>query len=151
MGTSEDFWTINSPSISVLGGVLALAEASDVDTLEEDIRRVGDKVVPLRGVAQLERADSTAVQPDNTNQNWTQNEGVRSVQVIPDLSIAVESAITIDVDVCTTELEESRRILVDLLEGIGLPIVGVVGELNCAQDFYNDVVSQSIVWRAPLL
>lgn len=125
-----------SPSISVLGGVLALAVAGNVDTLEQDVRRVGDKVVPLRGVAQLERADSTAVQPDNTHQNGTQNEGVRGVQVVPDLAIAVESTVTINVDVCSTELEESRRVLVDLLEGIGLPVVGVVGELNCALDVY---------------
>lgn len=128
----------NSPSISVLGSVLALAVAGNIDTVEQDIRRVGDKVVPLRGVAQLERADSTAVQPDNTDENRTQNQSVRSVQVIPNLTIAIESTVSVDVDVGSTELEESRGILVDLLEGIGLPVVGVVGELDCAEDFYNE-------------
>jgi hypothetical protein len=125
----------NSPSIGVLSGVLALAVAGNIDTLEQDVRRVGDKVIPLRGVSQLERADSTALQPDNTDKNRTQNQSVRSVQVVPHLTIAIESTISIDVDVGSTELEEGRRILVDLLEGIGLPVVGVIRELDCAEDF----------------
>jgi hypothetical protein len=136
----QDFHGVNSPSISVLGSVLALAVASNIDTLEQDVRRVGDKVVPLRGIAQLERADSTAVQTDNTNQNGTQDESIRSVQVVPNLTIAVQGTVTIDVDICTTELEEGRRILVDLLEGIGLPVVGIVGELDCSEDFYDNVI-----------
>jgi hypothetical protein len=79
------------------------------------------------------------VQPDNTNQNGTQNEGIRGVQVVPNLAIAIQGTVTIDVDVCTSKLEESRRVLVDLLERIGLPVVGVVGELDCSENFYNNM------------
>lgn len=50
------------------------------------------------------------------------------------MAIAIKKATTIDVDVVAAKLKKGGCVLKDLLESIGLPIVGVVGELNIALD-----------------
>lgn len=72
------------------------------------------------------------MQPDDTNQYRTENEGILGVQVIPDLAIAIEGTVAVHVDILATELEERRSILVALFEGVGLPVVCVIGELDRA-------------------
>lgn len=80
------------------------------------------------------------MQANNTKQNRSQNIDVLSIQIIPDLTVAVEEASAIDIDIISTELEECCGILEDLLESVCLPVVGVVGELNVALNVDVDVV-----------
>lgn len=44
------------------------------------------------------------------------------------MAVAVEGAAAVDVDVGAAELEEGGGVLEDLLEGVGLPVGGVVCE-----------------------
>jgi hypothetical protein len=53
------------------------------------------------------------------------------------LAVSVQSTASVDVDVLAAELEEGGGVLEDLLKGIGLPVIGVVGELNVALDVCN--------------
>ena len=71
---------------------------------------------------------------DNTKQDWPQDIDVFSVEIIPDLSIAVEHAAAVDIDVLAAELEEGGGVLEDLTETVGLPVVRVVGKLDVALD-----------------
>ena len=61
---------------------------------------------------------------------------VLCVEVVPCLTVAVEGATAIDVDVIASELEEGGSVLESLEEAICLPIVGVVGEENAALDIW---------------
>lgn len=58
----------NSP-ISVLGGILALAVAENVNVGEDDLARVGDQSVPLWAVAELEIRDFGILGTDQTKEN----------------------------------------------------------------------------------
>jgi hypothetical protein len=53
------------------------------------------------------------------------------------LAVSVQSTTSVDVDVLAAELEEGGGVLEDLLEGVGLPVIGVVRELNVALDIYT--------------
>lgn len=125
----------NVPSIRVLsshGRVLGISR--DVDAIIENVCRVGDEVVPLWGIAQVQRANGTPIQTNNAKQNRAEDKSVLCVQIVPDLTITVQSAASINVHVLTTELEEGRCILEDLLESIRLPVIGIVGELDGSLD-----------------
>ena len=118
----------NAPSISVLGLVVALTITRNVNPIKEHIRRVSHKVVVLRRVPQLQRTDCATIQPDDAHQDGTQNEIIFGIQIIPDLSVAIDCTATVHIHIFTTELEEGRSVLEALFEGVGLPIVCIVGE-----------------------
>lgn len=122
------------PSISILSRILALTIPRDINPLKQNIRGIGHKVIPLRRVSQFQRTNGTPMQTNDTHQNRAQNEGILGIQVIPDLSVPIERTVSVNVDILATELEEGCCVLVDLFEGVGLPVVCVVGELDCAQD-----------------
>jgi hypothetical protein len=123
------------PSISVLGRVSAAAKSRDINAIEEDVGRIGNEVIPLRRVTKLERADGTPIEPNDTHQDRAQDKSITRIQIIPDLPITIKGTVTVHVYVFTTELEERRGILVNLLEGVGLPIISVIAELDMALDF----------------
>jgi hypothetical protein len=72
------------------------------------------------------------VEANGTEEDRPQNIDVFGVQIVPNLTIAVESTTTINVNIVTTELEESGSILEGLVKCVLLPVIRVVGELNCA-------------------
>ena len=120
--------------ISILRRVLAHTVTLNIDVCEDNVLRILDKRVPLRAVSELEVLDSPSLEADDTKQNRAQDVNVHSKEIIPHLTVAVESAATIDVDIVTTELEERGRVLESLLEGVILPVVRIVGELDRALD-----------------
>lgn len=125
---------VRVPAVRVLGRVLGHGAARDVDVGEDDVGAVGDQVVPLRAVAQLQVRDGAALEADGAEQDGPEDVDVLGVQVVPHLAVAVERAAAVDVHVFAAQLEEGSGILEDLLEGIGLPVVGVIGELERALD-----------------
>ena len=129
--------TVRVPAIRVFSGVLALAAAEDVDVVEDHVGRVGNERVPLRTVSELQVGDSRAFRADDTEEDGAQDVDVLGVEVIPGLTISVKGAATVDVDVFAAELEEGGGVLVDLLERVCLPVVGVVCELDGALDVYS--------------
>jgi hypothetical protein len=124
------------PSICILGHILAAAKSRDINSIKQHISGIGHEVVPLRRIAKLERTNGATLQSDDTHQNGTQDESILCIQIIPDLTISIEGTIAIHIDILAAELEEGRGVLVDLLESICLPVIGVIGELNMALDFY---------------
>lgn len=130
----------NITTYGVLCNVLALTGTRDGDVGENDVAAVGDPVVVLGAVAEVQVLDSRVVQANSAEENRSQNVDVRSIQVIPDLTIAIEEATTVDIHIIATKLEKGSGILEDLFEGIRLPVVGVIGELNIALDVKIDVV-----------
>jgi hypothetical protein len=80
------------------------------------------------------------VQTHSTEEDRSQDVDVLSIQVIPDLAIAIEESTTIDVHIIATKLEECGGVLEDLLESVCLPVVCVVGELDVTLDIKIDVV-----------
>ena len=125
---------------SVLGWVLALTGSRDGDVREQDIGAVGDPVVVLRAVAEVQVLDSRVVQADSTEEDRSENVYVLSIQIIPDLAVAVKETTTIDVHIISTELEECGGVLEDLLESVRLPVVCVVGELDVTLNIEIDMV-----------
>lgn len=87
------------------------------------------------------------MQTNGTEENRSQNVDVLSIQVIPNLAVAVEEAAAVNVDVVATKLEEGCGVLEDLLERICLPVIGVVGELNITLDIKVDVVEVCQIQR----
>ena len=131
--------TVRVPAIRVLSGVLALAAAEDVDVVEYNVGGVGNERVPLRTVSELQIGDGGAFRTNHTEENGAKDVDVLGVEVVPGLAVSVEGAAAVDVDVLTAELEESGGVLVDLLEGVGLPVVGVVCELDGSLDVFLTV------------
>ena len=83
---------VSVPAVRVLGRVLALGEAADVDVVEHDIGAVGHEVVVLRAVAEDEVRDDAVLEAVDADQHGPQRVDVLGVQVIPDLPVAVESS-----------------------------------------------------------
>lgn len=63
----------------------------------------------------------------------------------PPLAIAVENAITIDLDVFAAPFPEHEAVLEGMTERIGLPVWCVVGELDLAVEFDMDIVQEGQV------
>jgi len=80
------------------------------------------------------------VQTDSTEEDRSENVDVLSIQIIPDLAIAIKETTTVDIHIIASQLEECSGILEDLLESIRLPVVGIVGELNITLNIKIDVV-----------
>lgn len=92
----------------------------------DDVGGVYDNVEPLRGEAHVDVADAAAGQADDTEKDRAQNVDVLGVLVIPYLAVAVERAAAVDVDVLAANLPECGGILEGKVEGIGVPVVGIV-------------------------
>lgn len=137
LGTYTDICPKNSPPIRILRLIPTRTIPRDIDPVKQHVRRVRHQMVPLRRVPQLQRADRGPTQPDDAHQDGPQDQVVPGVQVVPDLAVAVQRAAAVDVDVLAAQLEEGRRVLEDLPEGVGLPVVGVVGELDRSEDFWS--------------
>lgn len=67
--------------------------------------------------------------------------------VPPPLAIAVEHAAAVDLDVLAAPLPEHQAVLEGVVEGIGLPVRGVVGEFDFAIQLDVDVVQEGQVQR----
>jgi len=130
---------VRIPTIGVLRCDVVLAIATDVDILKDHVRAVGHEVVVLRRVTEVEVGDGTIVQADGAEEDGSENVDILSVQVVPNLSVAVEHASAVDVDVFATQLEESGRVLERLEEGVCLPVVRVIGELDVCLDICSIV------------
>jgi hypothetical protein len=74
------------------------------------------------------------VEPDCAEEDGAQDVDVGGVEVVPDLPVAIDGAAAVDVDVGSAELEEGGGVLEGLVEGVGEPVAGVVGELEGALD-----------------
>ena len=74
------------------------------------------------------------MQSVDANQHWSQRVDVGGVKIIPNLTIAVESAASVDVYIFSSELEERCDVLEDKLEAVCLPVGGIVGEENISLD-----------------
>lgn len=135
---------VRVPTVGVLRFVLAGRVASDIEVVEDDIRTVGQKVVPLRRIAKVEIRDGSAMQANCAEQDRAQDVNVFSIEVVPDLTIAVQHAAAVDVDVFATNLEKRSCVLVNLVESVVLPVVRVVGKLDVALDVYDELISQSL-------
>lgn len=72
------------------------------------------------------------MQTDDTHQDWTQGIDVGRIQIIPDLTIAIDGSATVDLHIIASQLEERSRILENLFKGMGLPVCGIIRELNVA-------------------
>lgn len=84
------------------------------------------------------------MQSNGSEQNWPLNSLVGVEQVPPRLTIAFESAASIDVDILAAEQEKASRALEVELECVLLPEVGVVCECDAALnvDVYVGQVAQ---------
>lgn len=94
-------------------------------------------MVPLRRIAKFQRPNGASIQADNSHQNRAKNKRILRVQIVPDLAVAVDGATTVHINIFAAELEEGRRVLIDLSERVGLPVIGIIGELDGAEDFYT--------------
>lgn len=135
--------TVRVPTICILRFVFAGRVASNVEVIEDDIRTVSQEVIPLRRVTKVEIRDRSAMQANCAEQDRAQDVDVLSIEVVPYLTIAVQHAAAVDVDVFTTNLEKRRGVLVNLVESVVLPVVRVVGKLNVALDVCQ-LISRSI-------
>jgi hypothetical protein len=77
------------------------------------------------------------MEANGAEENGSQDVDVLGVQIIPDLTVPVESATSIYVDIITTELEERGSILKGLIECVLLPIIRIIGELDRALNVYS--------------
>lgn len=129
---------LDLPSIGVLSSnTCVLAVSRNIDALEQDISGVGHKVVPLRRVTEVQRTNSTSIEPNDSNQHRTKNKSINGIEVIPDLAVSIKGTATVNIDILSTQLEESSGILVDLGECILLPVVCVVCEGHVSLDIYS--------------
>ena len=96
----------------------------------------------MRGVPQVQVANAACAQSNGTEQDGPQDVDVLGVEIIPDLAVAVQSAASVNVNVFPAELEERCGVLEHLLEGIGLPVVCVIGEENVSSDVHVHVLQK---------
>ena len=135
----EERWEDVSVPIGVLRRTRTLARSLNRDVGEYDIGGIGNEVVPLRAVPHVEIRNVSTLKTDGAEEDRTQDVDVLGVEIVPDLAVAINSSAAVDVDVLATELEEGGCVLEDLVEGVLLPVVGVICELDCALDVCNDV------------
>jgi hypothetical protein len=81
--------TVRVPAIGVLGRVLALATAEDVDVVENDVARVGNERVPLRAVSEFQIGYGGTFCADETEEDRPQDVDVLGIQVVPGLAVSV--------------------------------------------------------------
>lgn len=66
----------------------------------------------------------------NADQNRTESIDVCRIKIVPDLSVPIDSAATVDVDIIASKFEESCHILEAEFERVCLPVHSIVRELN---------------------
>lgn len=71
---------------------------------------------------------------DQSKENGTEDVDVLGIEVVPGLTVAVQGTAAVDVDVFASNLEKGGCILEHLLEGVGLPVISIVCELNGSLD-----------------
>ena len=76
------------------------------------------------------------MQPDRTEEDRSEDVDILRVEIVPDLSVAVEHTATIDIHVLTAELEKGRCVLEGLEEAVRLPVVCIVRELDVTLDVW---------------
>ena len=74
---------------------------------------------------------------DQSKKNGAQDVDVLGIEVVPGLTVAVKSAATVDVDVFASNLEKRGCVLEYLLEGIGLPVISIVCELDGSLNIWS--------------
>lgn len=117
---------VRVPAVGILGRIGVICAAGDGDVVVDDVGGVYDDVEPLRGEAHVDVADAAAGQADDAEKDRAQDINVLGVPVVPDLAVAVERAAAVDVDVLAANLPECGGILEGKVEGIGVPVVGIV-------------------------
>lgn len=123
-------WHGTNLPISVLRRILALASSSNVDVGKDNVARVCHKVVPLWRVSQVQVLDTAPLEPNCSEENRAEDVDILRIEIIPHLAVAIECTTAVDIDIGAAELEERGCVLEGLVEGIGLPVVGVVAELD---------------------
>jgi len=78
------------PPVRVLGRVLTLGETRDVNVVEDDVARIGHKVIVLGAVAQYKVRDDAILEAVDTHEHWSQGVDIGRVGVVPGLAVAVE-------------------------------------------------------------
>lgn len=66
----------------------------------------------------------------DAKEDRAENVDILSVEIVPNLTIAIEHATTVHIHIFTSELEEGGSILEGLVEGVGLPVVRIIGKLD---------------------
>lgn len=125
------------PSIRILSHMRTRTIPRNIQSIKHHIRRISNNMIPRRRMSQFQRSNGTALQTDDTHQNGTLKSSIYCKHIVPDLSVAIDCATAVDVDVFTAEFEEGGGVLEDNLEGVVDPVVCVVGELDCAGDIYH--------------
>ena len=74
------------------------------------------------------------LEASDAKEDGTEDVNVLSVEIIPYLAVAIEHAAAVYVHIFATKLEEGGGILECLVEGVRLPVVCVVGELDISLD-----------------
>lgn len=128
---------VRIPPIGVLRRAARHTASRNGNIAKHDVCRICNQVVPLRRISEVQIGDATAVQADSAKKDGAQDVDVFGIEIIPHLAVAVERASAKYIDICAAELEEGGCVLEDLLEGVGLPVVGVVCELDGALDVYK--------------
>lgn len=128
---------VGIPAVGVFGNVGTRRCSRNRNVAKDDVAGIGDKVVVHGTEAQVEVGNDAVLEAVDANEDGTQSINVLRVQVEPDLAVAVEGAAAINKDVLAAELEEGGDVLVDELERVGLPVVGVVGEQDGSLDVWT--------------
>jgi len=134
--------SVRIPAIRVTSNVNASTQASDIDAVENHVRRISNEVIVSGTESQIQVADRGIVQSDDSHEGWPQNEVVLSEQVVPNLTVSIYCSSTIQLDVVATKLKEGSGVLEDLSEGIGLPVDGIIGEFYIALDVNVNAVQE---------
>lgn len=132
---------------SILCRVVTLTGAGDGNVGKQNVGAVCNPVVVLWAVAQVQVLYGRVVKADGTKQDWSQDIDILGIQVIPCLAVSIKETTAVDIYIISAKLEESRGVLEDLLKGMCLPVVSVVGELNISLNINVDVVEISEVQR----
>lgn len=127
---------VSVPTVGILGLVVTLAVTTDCDVAEDNIAAVGNKVVVLGRIPQIQIGYGAALQTNGAEEHRAQDIDVGCVEVVPDLAVAIYRPAAVDIHVIATELEECGGILEGLVEGVGLPVISVVGELDVPLDVF---------------
>lgn len=138
---------VRVPAVGVLGRVGGGGAAGDGEVGEDDVGAVGDPVVVLWGVAEVEVGDDGVLEAGDAHEHGAEDVDVGGVQVVPDLAVAVDGTAAVHGDAATAELEEGGDVLEGLEETGLLPVGGVVGEQPGAADVEVDVFEEGQVER----
>ncbi len=84
----------------------ALRCSRNIYIIKDNIGRVRDKVIILRGVSKHQIAENRIVKTINANQNRPEGIDVFGIQVVPYLSIPIDGPTSINVNIITPKFEE---------------------------------------------